>query len=93
MKAENAERAAQVTLSLQKAEHVGALSALQRELVALRSKPDLEVVVSELEEKNREMEEMLRAKCEEVEASDDQAIESVISNSHWHLSLTSALGC
>ena len=71
MKAGNAERAAQVTLSFQKAEHTRALSALRSELAALRSKPDLESVVSELEEKNREMEEMLRAKCEEIEGNDD----------------------
>jgi acyl transferase domain-containing protein len=81
-KAENAVTASQVSLAFQKAEHEKVLSALREEIAALRSRPNLEPVVAEMERKNLDMEQMLRNKCEEVEENDDRFIEYAFSL-HW----------
>jgi hypothetical protein len=75
LKAEDAQATAQLTLAFQKSEHEQTVSSLRRDIASLRSKPNMESVVAELEEKNRELEEMLRCKCEEVEENDDRFIE------------------
>lgn len=66
---------AEVNLSLQSAQHKREVSQLHRELeLELESskvRPDLEKAVSELEERNNEMEDLLRRKCEEIEENDD----------------------
>ena len=72
-------KAAEVNLSLQNAQHKRETSELQRELAILRSRPNLEQALSELEERNTEMEELLRAKCAEIEENDDRVLESVAS--------------
>ncbi len=48
---------------------------MQRRIAALQSKPNLDSVVHELEERNNEMEELLRAKCAEIEDNDDRVLE------------------
>jgi myosin protein heavy chain len=53
------------------------MADLQRELQLLRSQPNLSDIVCELEERNNEMEELLRNKCAEIEENDDRALEYV----------------
>lgn len=72
---EKACKAAEVNLSLQNAQHKRETAELQRELSALRSRPNLAEALSELEERNNEMEELLKIKCIEIEANDDMKIE------------------
>jgi hypothetical protein len=76
---EKSGKAAEISLSLHIAQHGRAMASLQRELAALRSKPDLEETVARLEERNQEMEESLRNKCAEIEENDDRIIECVLS--------------
>ncbi|KAM6498691.1 hypothetical protein JOM56_006639 [Amanita muscaria] len=52
----------------------------QKELDAIRSKPDLAAAVTELEERNNEMEELLRKKCAEIEKNDDKVLEILKEN-------------
>jgi hypothetical protein len=75
---EKSGKAAEISLSLHIAQHGRAMASLQRELAALRSKPDLEETVARLEERNQEMEESLRNKCAEIEENDDRIIEWVL---------------
>jgi hypothetical protein len=53
------------------------MTELERELSAFRSMPNLEQALAELEERNSEMEELLRNKCVEIEENDDRALEYV----------------
>jgi predicted nucleic acid-binding Zn-ribbon protein len=72
---EKACKAAEVNLSLQNAQHKRETSVLQREVSSLRRMPNLETALRELEERNNEMEELLRSKCAEIEANDDRVLE------------------
>ena len=72
---EKACKAAEVNLSLQNAQHKRETAEFQRELSALRIRPNVEQALSELEERNNEMEELLRAKCAEIEENDDRVLE------------------
>ncbi|KAF9469811.1 hypothetical protein BDZ94DRAFT_30117 [Collybia nuda] len=74
---EKAAKAAEVNLSLQGAQHKREMADVRRELSTLRSQPDLQVILGELEERNNEMEELLRAKCTEIEENDDRVLECV----------------
>ena len=67
--------ATEVQLSLQNAQHTDIVSALKRELESMRNKPDFESRLAGLQEKYNDMEELLRAKCVEVEATDDKYLE------------------
>lgn len=51
------------------------MGELQKEVDGLRSKPDLASALVELEERNNEMEELLRKKCAEIEENDDKVLE------------------
>ena len=51
------------------------MAELQKEVDALRSKPDLTAALIELEERNNEMEELMREKCAEIEENDDKVLE------------------
>jgi hypothetical protein len=44
----------------------------------MRNKPNTETQLAELQEKYSDMEELLKAKCVEVEATDDKYLESVL---------------
>ncbi|KAJ7651665.1 hypothetical protein DFH06DRAFT_1331618 [Mycena polygramma] len=79
-RAEKTGKAAEVNLSLQNAQHRRELSELQRQLTALQSQPDLGGVIADLEERNNEMEELLKNKCAEIEENDDRALEMLKSN-------------
>ncbi|KAJ6503248.1 hypothetical protein C8R47DRAFT_968854, partial [Mycena vitilis] len=74
-RAEKTGKAAEVNLSLQNAQHRREMSELQRQLTALQSQPDLGGVIADLEERNNEMEELLKNKCAEIEENDDRALE------------------
>jgi hypothetical protein len=51
------------------------VSDLRKELEALQESSKLEETVLELRERNEEMEELLKAKCLEIEENDDRFIE------------------
>ena len=78
---ESEANSAQINFSMLTSKHQREMSQIQRELVALRNKPDLEHVIAQLEERNNEMEELLRAKCAEIEENDDKTLEYVVSAS------------
>lgn len=62
----------ELQLSLKDAQHKESLAALERELGALREKPNLEERLQELQERHDEMEEDLKEKCAEIERTDDK---------------------
>lgn len=66
-----------MSLSLQTAQYERTMSNLNRELAALRSQPNLEETVTQLQARNDEMDELLRSKCAEIEENDDRFIEYV----------------
>lgn len=72
---EKAGKAAELSLALQATQHEKVVSALRRELASLQSGPDLRTAYAELEERNREMDDLLRAKCTEIEEFDDRILE------------------
>lgn len=82
-RSEKSWKAAEVNLSLQNAQHKREMTELQRELSAFRSRPDFEQALAELEERNSEMEELLRNKCAEIEENDDRALEYVLCISQY----------
>ncbi|KAJ6520109.1 hypothetical protein C8R45DRAFT_808788, partial [Mycena sanguinolenta] len=76
-RAEKAGKAAEVNLSLQTAQHRREMAEVQQQLTALQSGPDLSSALADLEERNNEMEELLKNKCAEIEENDDRALEYV----------------
>ncbi|KAI5997970.1 hypothetical protein EDD15DRAFT_2363805 [Pisolithus albus] len=77
---EKAGKAAELGLALQSTQHEKVVAAFRHELASLRSGPDLHAALAELEEKNREMDDLLRAKCAEIEGYDDQILETLKAN-------------
>ncbi|KAF5368578.1 hypothetical protein D9758_002180 [Tetrapyrgos nigripes] len=77
---EKASSSAEVNLTLQTGHHKREVSQLQQEIKSLKSKPNFEPVVRELEERINEMEELLKRKCEEIEKHDDQTYEIMKEN-------------
>jgi myosin protein heavy chain len=86
-RAEKTGKAAEVNLSLQNAQHRRETSELQKQLTALQSQPDLAGVIADLEERNNEMEELLKNKCAEIEENDDRALEYAQSPRYFVCSL------
>ncbi|KDQ31155.1 hypothetical protein PLEOSDRAFT_1082323 [Pleurotus ostreatus PC15] len=78
--AEKAAQTSELNLSLQGVQHKREMAEMQRRIAALQSKPNLDSVVHELEERNNEMEELLRAKCAEIEENDDRVLEMLKDN-------------
>ena len=64
-------------LAMQKIQYEQTVASLRRELSALRAQPSAEDEIATLREKNAEYEELLRAKCLEIEENDDKFIEYV----------------
>ncbi len=60
---------------MQNSHHKREIAEMQRELAAFKTKPNLDTVLARLEERNNEMEELLRAKCAEIEENDDRTLE------------------
>ncbi|KAI0778792.1 hypothetical protein BD413DRAFT_117998 [Trametes elegans] len=67
----------EANLAMQSIQHEQTVTSLKRELNALRAQPRLEDEIHDLKEKNAEMEELLRAKCLEIEENDDRFIEMI----------------
>ncbi|KAI1793127.1 hypothetical protein LXA43DRAFT_1180530 [Ganoderma leucocontextum] len=65
----------EANLAMQSIQHEQTIASLKRELNALRTQPRFEDQLSELKEKNAEYEELLRAKCLEIEDNDDKFID------------------
>ncbi|KIK95351.1 hypothetical protein PAXRUDRAFT_11499 [Paxillus rubicundulus Ve08.2h10] len=74
---EKAGKAAELNLALQATQHERVLSALRRELASLQSGPDLRTALAELKERNQEMDDLLKAKCQEIEEYDDRILETL----------------
>ncbi|KAF5385374.1 hypothetical protein D9615_001226 [Tricholomella constricta] len=79
-RSEKTAKAAKMNLSLQGAQHKREMSDLNRQLTALQTQPNLKNILVELEERNNEMEELLRNKCTEIEENDDRALEMLKEN-------------
>ncbi|KAF8921939.1 hypothetical protein CPB85DRAFT_1265213 [Mucidula mucida] len=77
---EKSANTAEVNFNMQTSHHKREMSQIQRELSNLRAKPNLDHIVAELEERNNEMEELLRAKCNEIEENDDKTLEMLKEN-------------
>ncbi|KAF9225536.1 hypothetical protein BS17DRAFT_751415 [Gyrodon lividus] len=77
---EKAGQVAELNLALQATQHEKILSALRRELASLQSGPDLRTALAELEERNREMDDLLKTKCHEIEEYDDRILETLKAN-------------
>ncbi|KAG6335470.1 hypothetical protein ID866_3620 [Astraeus odoratus] len=77
---EKAGKGAELSLALQTTQHEKVVSALRRELASLQSGPDLRTALAELEERNREMDDLLRDKCAEIEGYDDRILETLKTN-------------
>lgn len=74
-RSEKSGKEAEINLSLQSVRNDQIISGLRRELTTLKSHPKLDSVVAELEEKNRDMDELLKSKCAEIEDHDDRILE------------------
>lgn len=72
---EKAGKAAEFNLTLQTTQHEKVVAALRHEIASLQSRPELRSALADLEEKNREMDDLLRAKCQEIEEYDDRILE------------------
>lgn len=72
---EKASKAAEFNLTLQATQHEKVVAALRREISSLQSGPELRSALADLEERNREMDDLLRAKCQEIEEYDDRILE------------------
>jgi multidrug resistance efflux pump len=71
-RAETTAKTAEINLDFQAAQFKRELSKLQDQLTG---RHDLDEALANLEERNNEMEELLKAKCAEIEENDDRALE------------------
>jgi hypothetical protein len=76
--AEKIHREASTNLTLENLRLQQDIKSLQLEIQQLQTKPDTKALLAELEEKSRDMEELLRKKCEEIENHDDRVMECVL---------------
>lgn len=79
-RAEKSASTAEVSLSMQNSHHKREIAEMQRELAALKAKPDFQTIMVGLEERNSDMEELLRAKCAEIEENDDRTLDMLKEN-------------
>lgn len=77
-RSEKSGKEAEINLSLQNVRHEQIVAGLRRELATLEASPRLDEVVAELEERNREMDELLKSKCAEIEANDDHVLQCAL---------------
>ncbi|KAK2461425.1 hypothetical protein APHAL10511_005888 [Amanita phalloides] len=80
LRTEQLSKTAEVNLTLQSAQHRREMAELRNEIDTLQSKPNLAAALAELEERNNEMEELLRNKCTEIEENDDKVLEILKDN-------------
>lgn len=74
-RSERSGKQAEINLSLQTVRNEQIISNLRQELAILQANPKLDDVVAELEERNRDMDELLKSKCAEIEENDDRILE------------------
>ena len=74
---EKTAKSTEIKLDLQVAQHNKAVESLQKKIEALQGTAHLADKIADLEEKNAEMDELLRAKCQEIEENDDRFIKWV----------------
>ncbi|KAG6813211.1 hypothetical protein H0H92_013098 [Tricholoma furcatifolium] len=79
-RSQKAANTAEVNLSMQSAQHKREVADFERQLAALRVQPDLQRALAELEQRNDEMEALLKKKCDEAEENDDRALEMLKEN-------------
>lgn len=72
---EQAAKATEIKLSFEIAQDEQTIASLRREVESLRGNASLQETIADLREKNEEMEQLLRAKCLEIEENDDRFIE------------------
>lgn len=72
---ESARQTLELNHDMQNAHQQRQLASLQREMEELRTMPDLQNAFAELEERNNDMEELLRLKTAEIEENDDRSLE------------------
>lgn len=72
---EQAAQAAEIKYTFQMSQNEQTIASLRREVGALRGNSSIQETITELQEKNAEMERLLRAKCLEIEENDDKFIE------------------
>ncbi|KAH9837236.1 uncharacterized protein C8Q71DRAFT_822313 [Rhodofomes roseus] len=75
VQSEKAFQGLEATSSMREIQQEQTIHALKRDLHALRSNPSLQEKIADLEERNMDMEELLRNKCMEIEENDDRFIE------------------
>ena len=75
VRAETEAKTAEINLSLQAVQHDKIISTLRKELETLQEAATLQQTVDDLREQNQEMEDLLKAKCQEIEENDDRFIE------------------
>ena len=63
-----------MNLTLQKVQHEKLVESLQKQLATVEQTVTLQNTITDLEEKNAQMEEWLKAKCAEIEENDDRFI-------------------
>ncbi|GJE89619.1 hypothetical protein PsYK624_057230 [Phanerochaete sordida] len=76
-RSEKEAKAAEISLSLQAVQHEKIVRDLRNELESLQESSKLAETVEELREQNQEMEDLLKAKCLEIEENDDRFIELI----------------
>ncbi|CAL1694495.1 unnamed protein product [Somion occarium] len=74
---EQAAKATEIKLSFEIAQDEQTIASLRREVESLRGNASLQETIADLREKNEEMEQLLRAKCLEIEENDDRFIELI----------------
>ena len=70
-------KAAEVKLDLQTAQHNKTVEDLRKDITALEASAKLVDTVADLQERNAELDNLLKAKCDEIEENDDRFIKSV----------------
>lgn len=74
VRAEKEAKSAEMNLTLQTVQHEKLVSSLRSQLAGLEQTADLRDRIADLEEKNAQMDEWLKAKCLEIEENDDRFI-------------------
>lgn len=70
-----AEKSAQVELTLQSSRYEQTVASLRRQLEVLQSNAQQEETIADLQDELQRMDDMLRAKTQEIEENDDRFLE------------------
>ena len=75
VQSEKAYQGLEAESSMREIQQEQTINALKRDLQAMRANPSMEEKIADLEERNMDLEELLRNKCTEIEDNDDRIIE------------------